>query len=86
MRYAAQRTALLVLFAVLLFGATGRVTCPRGWGYVIAVLLLEVVTLVLLAILQPGDAAPAEQTAPARIWRVDLHAWRAPQRVHRARP
>jgi protein-S-isoprenylcysteine O-methyltransferase Ste14 len=49
MRYAAQRTALLALFAVLLFGAAGRLTWPRGWGYVLVVLLLEVVTLVLLA-------------------------------------
>jgi protein-S-isoprenylcysteine O-methyltransferase Ste14 len=53
MRYAAQRTALLVLFAVLLFGAAGRVTWARGWGYIIAVLLLEVVTLVLLAVRAP---------------------------------
>jgi protein-S-isoprenylcysteine O-methyltransferase Ste14 len=53
MRYAAQRTALLALFAVLLFGAAGRLTWPRGWGYVLAVLLLEVVTLVLLAVRAP---------------------------------
>jgi len=53
LRYAAQRIGLLALFAGLLFGAAGRWDWPRGWSYLGAVLLLEGLTLVVLALRAP---------------------------------
>lgn len=49
MRYAAQRLGLIAIFAVLLFASAGTWAWPRAWAYVAVVLVLEVVTLVLLA-------------------------------------
>ena len=53
LRYAAQRLGLLLLFACVLFASAGRLYWPRGWTYVLAVLLLEGTTLSLLAFLAP---------------------------------
>ena len=53
MRYVAQRLGLLSIFACLLFGSAGRLDWLRGWGYLVAVFLLEVITLALLAALAP---------------------------------
>lgn len=53
MRYVAQRLGLLLIFACVLFGSAGRLDWQRGWGYLLAVVLLEVVTLGLLAALAP---------------------------------
>lgn len=53
MRYAAQRLGLIAIFAVLLFASAGTWAWPRAWAYVAVVLVLEVVTLVLLALRAP---------------------------------
>lgn len=53
MRYAAQRLGLIAIFALLLFASAGTWAWPRGWAYVAVVLVLEVVTLVLLALRAP---------------------------------
>ena len=53
MRYVAQRLGLLSIFACILFGSAGQLDWPRGWGYLLVVLLLEVITLTLLAALAP---------------------------------
>jgi protein-S-isoprenylcysteine O-methyltransferase Ste14 len=52
-RYAAQRLGLLALFGLVLFTAAGRWDWPRGWAYLVAVLLLEGATLGLLAVRTP---------------------------------
>lgn len=52
-RYAIQRLGLLALFGVILFGAAGRWDWARGWLYLLAVLVLESGTLVLLAARAP---------------------------------
>jgi protein-S-isoprenylcysteine O-methyltransferase Ste14 len=53
MRYVAQRLGLLLIFACILFASAGRLDWQRGWGYLLAVSLLEVITLTLLAALAP---------------------------------
>jgi protein-S-isoprenylcysteine O-methyltransferase Ste14 len=53
MRYVAQRLGLLLIFACVLFGSAGRWDWQRGWAYLLAVSLLEVITLVLLAAVAP---------------------------------
>jgi protein-S-isoprenylcysteine O-methyltransferase Ste14 len=53
LRYIAQRLGLLGLFSYLLFSSAGRVNWLRGWSYVLVVLVLEVVTISLLAFLAP---------------------------------
>ena len=53
MRYVAQRLGLLLIFACMLFGSAGQLDWPRGWAYLLAVCLLEVITLTLLAALAP---------------------------------
>jgi protein-S-isoprenylcysteine O-methyltransferase Ste14 len=47
-RYVAQRLALLLIFAWLLFWSAGRWDWSRGWAYLAAVLLVEACSLVLL--------------------------------------
>ena len=49
LRYAAQRLGLFVVFGCLLFASAGTLAWPRGWSYLLAGLLLEGVTLSLLA-------------------------------------
>jgi protein-S-isoprenylcysteine O-methyltransferase Ste14 len=77
LRYAAQRLGLLFVFACLLFAAAGQLDWPRGWGYLLTVLLLEVVTLVLLAVRAPetlnrrgsaGSGVEPFDKAFAAIW------------------
>lgn len=70
MRYAAQRLALFALFAALLFGAAGQATWIRGWCYIVAVLLLEGVTLALLAVRAP-DTLRRRGHAGAGVKRFD---------------
>jgi protein-S-isoprenylcysteine O-methyltransferase Ste14 len=53
LRYAAQRLGLLALFACILFAAAGRTDWLRGWCYVLAVLLLELLALSILAVRAP---------------------------------
>ena len=53
LRYAAQRLGLLLLFAVALFGSAGTLDWPRGWWYLVAVLVLEVINLCVLALRAP---------------------------------
>jgi len=53
LRYVAQRLGLFSLFAGLLFGSAGTVGWLRGWCYLLAALLLEALTLSLLAFLAP---------------------------------
>lgn len=53
MRYVAQRLGLLLIFACMLFGSAGQLDWRRGWGYLLAAFLLEVITLTLLAALAP---------------------------------
>lgn len=48
-RYVVQRLGLLVVFGAILFGAAGHWDWGRGWAYVLAVLVLEIITLGLLA-------------------------------------
>ena len=53
LRYAAQRLGLLLVFACVLFASAGTLDWPRAWGYLLAVLLLESLTLLLLALRAP---------------------------------
>ena len=53
LRYAAQRLGLFFLFACVLFGSAGTLGWPRGWCYLLAALVLEALTLSLLAFLAP---------------------------------
>jgi hypothetical protein len=53
LRYAAQRLGLLFLFACVLFGSAGTLCWPRGWCYLLVGLVLEALTLSLLAFLAP---------------------------------
>jgi protein-S-isoprenylcysteine O-methyltransferase Ste14 len=53
LRYVAQRLILIVIFAVLLFVAAGSLRWVRGWVYVACVLVLEIITLVALAVRAP---------------------------------
>ena len=52
-RYVGQRLGLLFVFACILFSCAGRWDWPRGWAYVVTVLLLEGSTLLLLAARAP---------------------------------
>jgi protein-S-isoprenylcysteine O-methyltransferase Ste14 len=52
-RYVAQRLGLLLVFACILFSCAGRWSWPRGWAYVMTVLLLEGSTLLLLVARAP---------------------------------
>ena len=52
-RYAAQRLGLLLVFACLLFGSAGTLSWSRAWYYLLAVLVLESLTLSLLALRAP---------------------------------
>ena len=54
MRYVVQRLGLIALFAILLFAAAGTWAWPRGWAYVVVVLVLEALTLALLASRAPA--------------------------------
>jgi protein-S-isoprenylcysteine O-methyltransferase Ste14 len=49
LRYAAQRLGLIVVFGALLFAAAGTWVWPRAWAYLIAVAVLECMTLAVLA-------------------------------------
>ena len=51
--YVVQRLGLLGLFSYLLFSSAGRVNWLRGWIYILVVLVLEVITLSLLAFMAP---------------------------------
>jgi len=53
LRYGAQRLGLLLLFAGLLFASAGTLEWQRGWGYLLAGLVLEGLTLSLLALRAP---------------------------------
>lgn len=52
-RYVIQRLVMWAVFACALLAAAGRLDWPRGWGYLLATLLLEIKTLVLLAVAAP---------------------------------
>ena len=56
-RYVAQRLVLLGLFACVLFASAGRSSWPRGWGYVLVVCVIEVLSLSALAWLAPHTLA-----------------------------
>lgn len=53
LRYIVQRLVLFVLFSCLLFASAGRVNWLRGWIYILVTLVLEIITLSLLAFLAP---------------------------------
>lgn len=53
MRYTIQRLGLLLIFGCILFGAAGTLHWPRAWAYLLAVLVMEGCTLVLLAVKAP---------------------------------
>jgi len=57
LRYAAQRLALLGVFSCVLFASAGRASWTRGWGYVVAVSVLEILNLSALAWLAPHTLA-----------------------------
>ncbi|MGA3084354.1 MAG: hypothetical protein ABSE95_06115 [Thermodesulfobacteriota bacterium] len=48
-RYVAQRMALFLVFAVILFAAAGRFSWLRAWVYLLYGLLMEIGTLFILA-------------------------------------
>jgi protein-S-isoprenylcysteine O-methyltransferase Ste14 len=53
LRYVAQRLLLFAVFACLLFASAGRVDWWPGWRYLLVTLVMELVTLSLLAWLAP---------------------------------
>src|SRR5512143_2262405 len=52
-RYVAQRLGLLLIFALILLSSAGQWAWPRGWAYLLTVLLVESCTLALLAARAP---------------------------------
>jgi len=52
-RYVGQRLGLLFVFVCILSSCAGRWNWPRGWAYVVTVLLVEGSTLSLLALRAP---------------------------------
>jgi protein-S-isoprenylcysteine O-methyltransferase Ste14 len=53
LRYVAQRLGLLAVFACLLFASAGQVDWWPGWRYLLVTLVMEIITLSLLALLAP---------------------------------
>jgi protein-S-isoprenylcysteine O-methyltransferase Ste14 len=53
MRYVIQRLGLVLIFACILFLSAGRVDWPRGWEYLLVVLLFEGGSLAVLAVVAP---------------------------------
>ena len=77
LRYAAQRLGLFFVFACLLFGSAGTFGWARGWWYLLATLLLEILTLSVLAVFAPetlnqrgapGAGVKAFDKAFAALW------------------
>lgn len=65
-RYVVQRLALFVVFAVILFVAAGSLDWFRGWLYLTCTLLMEAVTLGLLAKARP------ETLHQRGVWHADV--------------
>ncbi len=53
LRYVGQRLGLLLIFACVLLGAAGTLAWPRAWYYLVVAVLLETLTLSLLAVRAP---------------------------------
>ncbi len=53
MRYAIQRLGLLIIFGGIFFGSAGTIHWTRAWAYLLAVLVMEGCTMVLLAVKAP---------------------------------
>jgi hypothetical protein len=68
LRYAAQRLGLLGLFALILFASAGTWAWPRAWGFVVTCLVLEAITLLVLARRAPETLDRRGRLGPDVAW------------------
>ena len=68
LRYSVQRFVLLGVFAVLLFNAAGRWDWSRGWAFVIAIGIAEVLTLAVLAWRAPTTLNERGKLHTGTVW------------------